>query len=72
METIQISLSEYQSMKEQLKLLKDNELLLKINKLIDLLFEEKYGLYLGNHTEDLTEYFINENLKEKESDWDKL
>jgi hypothetical protein len=72
MDTIQIPLSEYQALKEQINLLSNTELLNKINKLIDLLFEEKYGLYLGDYTEDLTQYSISENLKDAGSNWDNL
>ncbi|MCD4791340.1 MAG: hypothetical protein K8R37_15200, partial [Bacteroidales bacterium] len=42
--SIQIPLSEYQNLKKTIELLSDNNLLSKVNKLIDLLFEEKYGL----------------------------
>ena len=54
-EAIQIPIKEYQAMKEEISLLKDNVLLEKMNRLVELLYEEKYGLYLGNQTDDLTE-----------------
>lgn len=54
-DTIEISTKEYEAMKEELSLLKNNIFLEKVNRLIDLLYEEKYGLYLGNNTNDLTE-----------------
>ncbi len=60
-ETIQISVKEYEAMKEELSLLKNNILLEKMNRLIDLLYEEKYGLYLGNNTNDLTEASLLKN-----------
>ena len=60
-EQIQISRTEYEAMKEELSLLKDTPLLQKMNRLIDLLFEEKYGLYLGDDTHDLTEAAIQKN-----------
>lgn len=47
----------------ELKILRDQELLIKINNVIDALFENKYGLYLGNYTDDLTEASLN-NVKE--------
>ncbi|MFH1198164.1 MAG: hypothetical protein V1720_20850 [bacterium] len=72
MDTIQIPYNEYQSLKEQIMLLKDNELLKKVNKLIDILYQEKYGLYLGNYTEDLTEQSITEFWKSNSSKWDEI
>jgi hypothetical protein len=72
MDTIQIPYSEYQSLKEQIALLKDNELLKKVNKLIDILYQEKYGLYLGNYTEDLTEQSIAGFWENNYSKWDEI
>jgi hypothetical protein len=72
METIQIPLSEYNTLKEELNLLKDSELLLKINRLLDLMYQQKYGLYLGNNTDDLQEYSVNENYKVSTNAWDNL
>ena len=71
-QTIQISLKEYKDLKQTIKLLQDNNLLSKVNKLIDLLFEEKYGLYMEDYTEDLTEYTLNNFWKDEESSWDKV
>ncbi len=48
-------------MKEEISLLKDSVLLNKLSKLVDLLYEEKYGLYLGNNTSDLTETSVLNN-----------
>ncbi len=72
-EQIQISRTEYEAMKEELSLLKDTQFLQKMNRLLDLLFEEKYGLYLGNDTQDLTEASIQKNwsIAEK-SAWDNV
>ena len=69
-ETIQISVKEYEAMKEELSLLKDNTLLEKLNRLVDLLYEEKYGLYLGNNTSDLTETSVLKNWPSPNSVWD--
>ena len=70
-EQIQIPVTEYEAMKEELALLKDTPLLKKLNRLLDLLFEEKYGLYLGNDTKDLTEAAIKKNWDSAEkSAWD--
>ena len=46
MDTIQISLAEYRFMQEELALLRDTELLAKMNRLIEVLFQEKYGLFM--------------------------
>jgi len=72
MQTIEIPLSEYESLKEQVKLLKDTELLKKVNKLLDLLYEEKLGLYMGNYTEDLVEGSINESWNNRSNKWNAI
>lgn len=72
METIQIPLNEYNSLKEELELLKDTVLISKINKLLDLMYKEKYGLYLGNYTDDLEEISIDNNYNKGSSVWDNL
>ncbi|MBU2446372.1 MAG: hypothetical protein KJ666_12500 [Bacteroidetes bacterium] len=72
MDTIQIPYSEYEEMKEKLAILKDSQLLEKVNKLVDLLFQEKYGLYLGDYTEDLTEVSLNQGWPESKSNWDEV
>ena len=72
MKTIQIPLSEYQNLKKRVELLKDTKLLDKFNRLIDLLYEDRYGLFMKEYTEDLTEYSINDNCKNEKSAWDKL
>lgn len=71
-ETIQISVKEYEAMKEELTLLKNNILLEKMNRLIDLLYEEKYGLYLGNNTNDLTEASVLKNWQPSNDAWDNV
>jgi hypothetical protein len=73
MNNIQIPLSEYQVMKEELMLLRDSELLVKVNRLIDLLFQEKYGLFMTDYTEDLTEYVMISSWEKENTDgWDEL
>lgn len=59
MQTVTIPTEEYATLKKELSLLKEQELLSKVNNLIDLLYESKYGLYLGNFTDDLTQANIN-------------
>jgi hypothetical protein len=71
-EAIQIPFKEYQAMKEEISLLKDNVLLEKMNRLVELLYEEKYGLYLGNQTNDLTQSAIKNNWTNEKSVWDNV
>lgn len=68
--TIQIPVKEYEAMKEELALLKDNNFLKKMNRLVELLYEEKYGLYLGNDTNDLAEASLKKNWSPQNSPWD--
>lgn len=60
METISIPVSEYNLLKNEIKILKNQDLLIKLNNVIDLMYESKYGFYLGNFTDDLTDVTINE------------
>ena len=69
-EVVQIPVKEYEEMKETISLLKDADLLKKMNRLIDLLYEEKYGLYLGDNTSDLTKAAIQHNWPPSNSPWD--
>jgi hypothetical protein len=59
MQTIQIPLTEYKHLQEEIAMLKNTELLNSINKLVDTLYQDKYGLYMGEFTEDLTDSVIN-------------
>ncbi len=68
--TIEIPVEEYNAMKEEIALLKDQPLLKKVNRLVELLYEEKYGLYLGDDTNDLTESSIQQNYTLQKSKWD--
>lgn len=72
MNTVQIPTSEYQRLKEELALLKDTELLLNFNKLVDFLYQDKYGLYMGEFTEDLTEHSVDQAWADEPSEWDKV
>ena len=71
-ETIELPVSEYQRMQEELNLLKNTDLLKKMNRLVDFLYQDKYGLYMGEYTEDLTEYSIDNNWEKTASDWDNV
>lgn len=71
-DVIQIPVQEYEAMKETISLLKDTELLKKVNRLVDLLYEEKYGLYMGDDTSDLTEASLKNVGWEINSAWDNV
>jgi PHD/YefM family antitoxin component YafN of YafNO toxin-antitoxin module len=70
--TISIPLAEYQNLKEELELLKNTELVNKLNRLIDLMFQEKYGMYLSDFQDDI----VNEEMKRiwgtAPSNWDNV
>lgn len=70
METIQVSVAEYKMLQEELALLKNTELIGKLIRLVDLMYQEKYGLYLGNYTNDLTEHTVNGAWENQNSSWD--
>ncbi|HMS41769.1 MAG TPA: hypothetical protein PKE69_16175 [Pyrinomonadaceae bacterium] len=72
MKMVEIPLSEYRRLKEELELLKNTELLRNINKLVDLLYQEKYGLFMGDYTDDLTETVVNEAWTDEPSGWDNV
>jgi hypothetical protein len=65
-QTIQVPLSDYNHLKEELALLKNSDLLKTMNKLIEMLYQDKYGLYMG----DLAEHTINKSWDNKPSVWD--
>ncbi|MDQ2719674.1 MAG: hypothetical protein M3Z26_07950 [Bacteroidota bacterium] len=70
--TIKIPVTEYEAMKEELALLKNNALLEKMNRLVELLYEEKYGFYMGNTTHDLTEGSVQRNWPSQNTAWDNV
>ena len=72
MQTIQLPITEYQRLQEELALLRNSELLQGINKLVDLLYQDKYGLYMGEFTEDLTEYAVNQAWEGESIDWSQV
>ena len=72
MQIIQLPVIEYQRLQEELALLKNAELLQNINKLVDLLYQNKYGLYMGDFTEDLTEYSVNQAWGNEPNEWDNV
>ncbi len=73
MNTIQIPEAEFNKMQEELALLKNSDMLKKLNRLIDLLFQDKYGLYMGDYTDDLTEHAVNDIESDKNNSvWDNV
>ncbi|MFZ4589590.1 MAG: hypothetical protein ACOYN6_01205 [Ignavibacteria bacterium] len=72
MEYIQIPKSEYLKLKEEVEFLKDKELISKFKKYLDLLFMEKYALYMGDNTDDLQAYCVNESFDKSKSVWDEV
>ncbi len=72
MQTISIPVSEYQKLTSELALLKDAKLLEKLNQLIDLLYQDKYGLYMQDFTDDLTAYSIENNWNNTNNAWDAI
>ena len=72
MNTVQIPLSEYQTLKEELALLKNTELLRNFNKLVDLLYQDKYGLFMSDYTDDLTEAAADQAWPDEPSEWDNV
>lgn len=74
MESITLPKKEYLKLQREIKLLQDNEFLKKLKELIDIMFEEKYSLFMGDYTDDLTEYSINneKDWKIGESRWDNV
>ena len=72
MQTIQVPLTEYQRLQEEIALLKNSDLLKTMNKLIEFLYQDKYGLYMGDFTEDLTEHSLNQSWENKQSAWDNV
>lgn len=69
-DVIQIPVKEYEAMKETITLLKDGDLIQKMTRLIELVYEEKYGLYMGDSTTDLTDASIKKSWPESNSTWD--
>lgn len=72
METVRLPVEEYNMLIAQNKALQQNELLEKINQVLDLMYQNRYGFYLGDYTEDLTEYSINNHFVESTGAWDAL
>lgn len=69
---VQIPLKEYEAMKEKLSLLENSELMKKLTRLVELIYEEKYGLYLGDSTTDLTAASLQKAFQETNSAWDNV
>ncbi|MBM2813924.1 MAG: hypothetical protein HW421_686 [Ignavibacteria bacterium] len=72
MNTFQLPLEEYNKMLQTIQILKDNVLLKKIDNLIDVMYETKYGLFMNDYSDDLTEYSIKSGWNDEPSPWDKV
>ena len=73
METVQLPTQTYKLMQEELALLRNSEMLGQINRLLDLLFQEKYGLFMQDYTEDLTAYTVNQAWEKEDTEaWNDL
>ncbi len=72
MNTIQLPAAEYQKLQEELALLKNTELLNKFDRLIDLLYQDKYGLFMGDFTGDLEEHSVNQAWQDTPNGWDNV
>lgn len=71
-DTIELPVSEYKRMQEELNLLRNSDLLKKVNQLVDFLYEDKYGFYMGDFTDDLTEHSVDNSWDDKASGWDNV
>jgi hypothetical protein len=69
---VQIPLKEYEALKEKLALLQDSELVRKMTRLLEILYEEKHGLYLGDDTSDLSAASAQHALKQTNDAWDNV
>ncbi|MCX6257902.1 MAG: hypothetical protein NTW49_08420 [Bacteroidia bacterium] len=72
MQTISIPVNEFEALKKELELLRNSPLLEKLNNLIDLLYEEKYGLYMHDFTDDMTEYNIDKSWNDDTNVWNSI
>jgi hypothetical protein len=70
--TIEIPIEEYNRMKEELNLLKDEAFMEKFNKLIQFLLKDRHEFYLGDSTEDLLKSSIDQYFEKGESKWDEV
>lgn len=71
-DVVQIPLREYEALKEKISLLEDNDFMKKLMRLVDLLYEEKYGLYMGNDTSDLAAASMQQAFTETNTSWDNV
>jgi hypothetical protein len=72
MQTITIPKEDFQRLRAENRILRNSPLLKRINHILDLMYEEKYGLYMKDYTDDLTQMSINKSWNNEESAWDKL
>jgi hypothetical protein len=72
METITIPLEEYKYLKDLANFNSDPDLAIKLNRLIDLMYENKHGLFMKDYIDDLTEQSIIDGWNDKPSAWDNV
>jgi len=72
MQTISIPVNEFEALRKELELLRNSPLLEKLNNLIDLMYEEKYGLYMHDFTDDLTAFSIENSWNNDTNAWDSI
>ncbi|MCU0426663.1 MAG: hypothetical protein MUF71_13655 [Candidatus Kapabacteria bacterium] len=69
---VQIPVEEYRRLQEELALLKNTELLQQFERLVELLYQDKFGLYMGAYTADLTEASIDAAWNNEPNSWDNV
>ena len=72
MDAMQIPVEEYHKMIQAISTLQNNEMLQRINSLVDVLYESKYGLFMNDYYDDLTEFSISSGWNNEPSPWDNL
>ncbi len=72
MNAMEISVEEYQKMVQTINTLQNNEMLQKINTLVEVLYENKYGLFMKDYYDDLTEYSIQTGWNDEPSPWNNV
>lgn len=63
MDVVELPANVYSSLRKEIDLLRDQSLLIMLNEIIEIMYQNKYGLYLGNYTEDLSAASID-NINE--------
>ena len=72
MEVMEIQVEEYNNLLEAINTMQNNDILKKINNLVDVLSETRHGLFIKDYYDDLTEVAINTGWNDEPSPWDNL